>query len=258
MTNRVERELVRLYEKLDKKYDFTAMKKLYNSGSINELISVLWSVDIQNALSFWFAARIRTVDPNCAMSTKKVTSDVIMNEIYNDLGITIPHRTIADIISRIINADDMIQGYNTEMISDPVFSFNNVELIELSEYSIMKLFIAQPMSGVPDEEVEKIREKVTELMIDKYGSCVEIVDQFHIPEEEMPDEPLERPGIHLLGRSIQFLADVDHVVFVGDFLHAKGCCVELAVCKEYGIPFEVCDIDKLLATDQRDNSNDWL
>ena len=25
-------------------------------------------------------------------------------------------------------------------------------------------------------------------------------------------------------------------------IHAKGCCVELAVCKEYGIPFEVCDI----------------
>jgi hypothetical protein len=116
------------------------------------------------------------------------------------------------------------------------------------------------MSGIPDEEVEKIREHVTKLMLDKYGSHIEIIDQFHVPEEEMPDESLERPGIHLLGRSIQFLADADLVVFVSDFLHAKGCCVELAVCKEYDIPFEVCnisDIDKLLAeTDKRDNSND--
>lgn len=262
MTNRVERELVRLYERLDEKYEFTAMKKLYNSGSINELTSVLQSVDIQNALSFWFNVRIRTLDPTHRTITKNITSNMIMNEICNDLGITVPQLIIADIMSHIISKDDIVRSYDTEMGYDTKFLFNNVELIELSELATPKIFIAQPMSGVPDEEVEKIREKVTELMKNKYGDNIEIIDQFHVPEEEMAKEPLERPGIHLLGRSIQFLADADLVVFVGDFLHAKGCCVELAVCKEYDIPFEVysiSDVDKPLAeTDKRDNSNDWL
>lgn len=244
MNNKVERELVRLYNKLDEKYDFTAMKKLYNSGSIDELISVLRSVDIQNALSYWFDVRIRKLDPAHCAIPKKVSSDKIVNEIYNDLGITVPHRVVASFMSIIVSEDDMMHGYNTETPFDTMFLFNNVELVELNELATLKIFIAQPMSGVPDEEVEEIREKVTKLMKNKYGDDIEIIDQFHVPEEEMAKEPLERPGIHLLGRSIQFLADADLVVFVGDFLHAKGCCVELAVCKEYDIPFEILIYEK--------------
>ena len=244
MNNKVERELVRLYNKLDEKYDFTAMKELYNSGAINELISVLRSVDIREALSYWFDVRIRKLEPDHRTISKRVSSDTIVHEIYNDLGITVPHRVVASFMSIIVSEDDILHGHDTEIPFDTLFSFDNVELVELSELATMKIFIAQPMSDVPDEEVEEIREKVTKLMKNKYGDDIEIVDQFHVPEEEMAKEPLERPGIHLLGRSIQFLADVDLVVFVGDFLHAKGCCVELAVCKEYDIPFEILIYEK--------------
>ena len=253
MNNKVERELVCLYEKLNEKYD---LKSMNISGSIYEFNSILPD-DIQTALKFWFDVRIRKVSNN----RSKVTSRMIKDAIFEDLEISLPHKMIGGIMISIIGEDNVFDGGQTiDNPYDQVFLFENVELVELSEYSTMKIFIAQPMSGVPDEEVEKIREHVTKLMLDKYGSNIEIIDQFHVPEEEMPDEPLERPGIHLLGRSIQFLADADLVVFVSDFLHAKGCCVELAVCKEYDIPFEVCnisDIDKLLAeTDKRDNSND--
>lgn len=244
MNNKVERELVRLYNKLDKKYNFTAMKKLYNSGSIDELISVLRSVDIQNALSYWFDVRIRKLDPDHCTISKRVSSYRIVDEIYNDLGITVPHRVVASFMSIIISKDEIVQAYNSEMPLDTAHLFDNVELVELNELATLKIFIAQPMSGVPDEEVEEIREKVTKLMKNKYGDDIEIIDQFHVPEEEMAKEPLERPGIHLLGRSIQFLADADLVVFTGDFLHAKGCCVELAVCKEYDIPFEILIYEK--------------
>lgn len=253
MINRVERELVCLYEKLNEKFDLKSMKI---SDSIYEFNSILPD-DIQRALKFWFDVRIRKVSNN----RSKVTSRMIKDAIFEDLEISLPHKIISGIMISIIGKDNVFDGGQTiDNPYDQVFLFENVELVELSEYSTMKIFIAQPMSGVPDEDVEKIREYVTKLMLDKYGSNIEIIDQFHVPEEEMPDEPLERPGIHLLGRSIQFLADADLVVFVSDFLHAKGCCVELAVCKEYDIPFEVCnisDIDKLLAeTDKRDNSND--
>ena len=235
MTNKVERELTRLYENLSEKYD---LKEVNNSGSIDKF-SILPD-DIQTALKFWFGVRVRKVDSNDGSRIKRVTSRMIKDEIYEDLGISLPHKMIGGIMLGIIGKDNIMTSDGI-VPWDPLFLFENVELVELSECSTMKIFIAQPMSGVPDEEVELIREKVTELMEKKFGNNIEIVDQFHVPEEEMPDEPLERPGIHLLGRSIQFLADVDLVVFAGDFLHAKGCCVELAVCKEYGIPFEVCN-----------------
>lgn len=242
MNKKVKRELVRLYNKLSEKYDFEMMRIMYKSGSIDEIYTALNNDDIREALSFWFDVRIRKLDPAHCATPKRVSSYTIVDEIYNDLGITVPHRIVADIVSIIISKDEIFQAYNSEMPLDTAHIFDNVELVELNELATLKIFIAQPMSGVPDEEVEEIREKVTKLMKNKYGDDIEIIDQFHVPEEEMAKEPLARPGIHLLGRSIQFLADADLVVFVGDFLHAKGCCVELAVCKEYDIPFEVCDI----------------
>lgn len=112
---------------------------------------------------------------------------------------------------------------------------------------ILKVFIAQAMDGVPDEEVEELRMKITTHIKDRYKSNeIEILDQFHIPEDELPGDGVKYPRIHMLGRSIQYLADVDLVVFYGDFTHSKGCSVELAVCKEYGIPYIVigpADID---------------
>lgn len=244
MNNKVERELVRLYNKLSEKYDFKMMRTMYNSGSIDTVYTALSNDDIREALSYWFDVRIRKLDPAQCAIPKSVSSNTIVNEIYNDLGITVPHRVVASFMSIIVSEDDMLYSHDIVVPFDTVFSFDNVELVELSELATLKIFIAQPMSGVPDEEVEEIREKVTKLMKNKYGDDIEIIDQFHVPEEEMAKEPLERPGIHLLGRSIQFLADADLVVFVGDFLHAKGCCVELAVCKEYSIPFEILIYEK--------------
>lgn len=244
MLNRVERELIRLREKLSKIYDFEEMKKIYYSGDFDTISSmIIRDNDINQALTYWFGARIRVVDDR--VKRTPVSSTTIKNAIYEDIGLTIPPNIIAATMHELIYHFDSANILRHDGITpfDTAFLFSNIELIELDKCAPLKIFIAQPMSGVPDEEVEKIREHVTKLMLDKYGSYIEILDQFHVPEEEMPDELLARPGIHLLGRSIQFLADVDLVVFVGDFLHAKGCCVELAVCKEYDIPFEVCGID---------------
>lgn len=104
----------------------------------------------------------------------------------------------------------------------------------------LRVFIAQAMDGVPEEKVEALRIKISGHIKDRYKSNeIEILDQFHIPENELPGDGVKYPRIHMLGRSIQFLADTDLVVFYGDFTHSKGCSVELAVCKEYGIPYIV-------------------
>lgn len=234
MDNKVQRELIRLKEALNEKYDVAVMNI---SGPLEQLDLILPD-DVRDALEYWFNVRIRKTDSTDEFKRKIITSGMIKSEIIEDLGIPLSHNVIGQYMTFLIGRDNVTSG---GLLWDVSFIFENVEIVPLEECAVMKIFIAQPMSGVPNEEVEKIRDHVSELMIKKFGSNIEIVDQFHVPEEDMPKESLERPGIHLLGRSIQFLADVDHVVFVGDFLHAKGCCVELAVCKEYGIPFEVCN-----------------
>ena len=199
-----------------------------------EKIREEYSDDIEGMVIAW----IKTMIHRCDDNEKGLVSNIMIHDrICRDLSINPSVEYVTKILHNT-GIKPLHATYN-HIILKYVYGYDyKIRYLPNEKF---KVFIAQPMSGVPDEEVEKIREKVSELMIDKFGNNIEIVDQFHVPKEDMPKESLERPGIHLLGRSIQFLADVDHVVFVGDFLHAKGCCVELAVCKEYGIPFEVCN-----------------
>lgn len=103
----------------------------------------------------------------------------------------------------------------------------------------MKVFIAQPMYGVTEKEIEKIREKITKQVKEVFGEDTIILDQFHI--EDNPDD-IERVSgningtrIYRLGRSLQIMAEADLVIFVGNPSQAKGCEVEKAICKIYNI-----------------------
>ena len=235
MTNKVERELIRLREKLCEKYDVAAMNI---SGSLEQPDSILPD-DMHDVVEYWFNVRIRKTNSTNESKIKIITSSMIKSEIKADLGVSLSHNVIAQYMVRLIGKSNIAINVGDGYRDRISYLFENAEIIPIEEFDVMTIFIAQPMSGIPDEEVERIRNQVTNSMIEKYGNKIEIVDQFHVQKEDMPKESLEKPGIYLLGRSIQFLADVDLVVFAGDFLHAKGCCVELAVCKEYDIPFIV-------------------
>lgn len=232
--NKVERVFLRMKNEFVDKYDIT---KLFNVKPFEQLGPM--PRDIDEALEYWFKVRIRKTNPSDEAAM--VTSNMIESEIIKDLGIPLPHNVIGQHMTFLIGRENVLSAGDKITPWDMRYMFKNVEIIPLEECAVMKIFISQPMSGIPDEEVEQIRKQITDTMIEKYGN-VEIIDQFHIPKDELPGDDLQNPRIHKLGRSIQFLADADLVVFTGDFLHAKGCCVELAVCKEYGIPFEVCDI----------------
>jgi hypothetical protein len=41
-----------------------------------------------------------------------------------------------------------------------------------------------------------------------------------------------------LAKSIEFIADVDLVYFIGDWRNARGCRIEFECCVQYGIKFE--------------------
>lgn len=107
----------------------------------------------------------------------------------------------------------------------------------------MRLFIAQPMTGKSDDEINLIRGIVSRAYIDhlietKEFTTVELIDQVNLPDPVSVPVGISDHEIRLryLGRSIQLLATADVVIFAGDWQNAKGCNIEMEICKRYNIP----------------------
>ena len=93
----------------------------------------------------------------------------------------------------------------------------------------MKVMISQPMNGVPDDKIRRIRLE----LIEKFAKMhIEVVDSYFT--EEAPDT--YHPNVYYLGRTImQAMCDVDAVYFVDGWQNARGCRIERKICEEYGI-----------------------
>lgn len=92
-----------------------------------------------------------------------------------------------------------------------------------------KLFISQPMRGKSDEEIKTEREnaisKARELIRDDVEELQTFFDDFG---------PDKKP-LHYLAKSLEFLADADVAIFIGDWKNYRGCKIEHECAVEYGI-----------------------
>lgn len=95
-----------------------------------------------------------------------------------------------------------------------------------------KLFISQPMKGLTDEEILKIREEIKTRAEQAIGEQVELIDSFI---EDYPREINKSIPVWYLGKSIQFLSQADIAYFGGDWKNARGCKIEYEVANAYGI-----------------------
>lgn len=101
-------------------------------------------------------------------------------------------------------------------------------LVQTSPVSL-KVFLSHVMSGIPVSDVMKIRKKAKEYLEEKYGD-VEIIDNYN-----HSDAPENAGRLWHLGRSIQQMEKADAVYFCSGFELANGCCVEMLICKLYGL-----------------------
>lgn len=97
-----------------------------------------------------------------------------------------------------------------------------------------KLFISQPMRGLTDEEILKVRQEIKVKAEKKIGEKVELINSFI---EDYPGEINKFVPVWYLGKSIQLLSQADIVYFGGDWRNARGCKIEHEITKEYGIKF---------------------
>lgn len=102
-----------------------------------------------------------------------------------------------------------------------------------------KLFIAQPMTGLKEEDVMKVRElafdDAKKLAIEKKyiteDEELELIDQYHVP-----DAPIGVSGVWYLGNALQALEYADFIYFAGEWRKAKGCLAEKFITRIYKIP----------------------
>jgi Asp-tRNA(Asn)/Glu-tRNA(Gln) amidotransferase A subunit family amidase len=95
----------------------------------------------------------------------------------------------------------------------------------------MKAIISQPMKGKTEEQVRLERkEAIEELNALGY----EVVDTVFPDFTSQGNIPLK-----YLSKSIEAIADVDLVYFIGDWKNARGCRIEFECCIQYNIDFKL-------------------
>ena len=95
-----------------------------------------------------------------------------------------------------------------------------------------KLFISQPMRGLTDIEILKVRLEIKNRAEKTKGEPVELIDSFI---KDYPGEINKSIPVWYLGKSIQLLSQADIAYFGGDWRNARGCKIEHEVARTYGI-----------------------
>lgn len=97
-----------------------------------------------------------------------------------------------------------------------------------------KLFISQPMKGKTDDEILKEREAAIKNAKKACGEELEVIDSF------FQDAPTEARPLWFLGKSLELLSTADIAYFTLGWEKARGCKIEHACAKEYGIEIIEC------------------
>lgn len=97
--------------------------------------------------------------------------------------------------------------------------------------TIKTLFISQPMSGLTNEEILKVRQEATDFISNKYPDneiCV-------LPSyKEQPDNTYNAvSAVNLLGNAISLMAGANIIYFVPGWQKSRGCQIENEVARRW-------------------------
>lgn len=90
----------------------------------------------------------------------------------------------------------------------------------------MKVMISQPMRGKTNEQIRQEKEKLVK-QLEAQGH--EVVDTVFDLAPNGVDE-----AIYFLSKSIEFISQVDALIFMPGWNNARGCRIEYQVAVEYG------------------------
>lgn len=91
-----------------------------------------------------------------------------------------------------------------------------------------KVFISQPLKDKTYDEIMEERQKAIEAVRLLYHDTIEIVNPFFL------DAPFKHP-LWILGRNLEFMSEVDVVVFAPGWKNHRNCKIEHVCAMEYNI-----------------------
>ena len=94
----------------------------------------------------------------------------------------------------------------------------------------MNVFLSHKMSGLSEEEIMIVRHTALRHLVERYGTDVIIVDNYH-----HHGAPENAGRLWHLGTSIKMLDEVDAIYFCDGWYRAKGCWVEKFISVIYKI-----------------------
>ena len=101
----------------------------------------------------------------------------------------------------------------------------------------MRVFISQPMSGKTKDEILSRRNEIINLIKKTYlNSNIEFIDSVIDKDTDPTDNEVLHTPVWYLGESIKRLSTATMAYFDKDWIKARGCQIEYAICKSYGIP----------------------
>jgi Asp-tRNA(Asn)/Glu-tRNA(Gln) amidotransferase A subunit family amidase len=90
----------------------------------------------------------------------------------------------------------------------------------------MKVMISQPMKGKTNEQIRTERAELVKKLTEQGHEVIDTVF------DDFPNG--QATPLHYLAKSIEFLANVDGVVFMKGWQNARGCRIEEICAREYG------------------------
>lgn len=103
----------------------------------------------------------------------------------------------------------------------------------------MKVFISQPMNGIPHSQILEMRTAAKRTLESYYNEPIEIIDSYVPLDPTTPYSPLK-----LLGNAISKMADADLICVCDNIFEYsgrrideyRGCRIEYEVAIEYKVP----------------------
>lgn len=99
----------------------------------------------------------------------------------------------------------------------------------------MNVFISQPMSGVPEDEILSVRASIFSHFRDEHPEAVMLgsyVDNGFMENANI----VAHPEVFYLGQALEILSEADVILMAKGWEKARGCRIEHKVARYYDIP----------------------
>lgn len=97
----------------------------------------------------------------------------------------------------------------------------------------MKAMISQPMGGLTEEKIDRVREEAA-IKLEELG--YEVIDtRFKFSDAYLKKKGVVNLPLHYLSVSLMEMATCDVVYFCKGWENARGCVIEHKAAEEYGL-----------------------